>query len=39
MTYTIKEIEELKLEHGIGTKDAVLYLRSQERLGKLQEKN
>jgi len=38
MAYTIKEIEELKLEHGIGTKDAVLYLRSQERLGKLQEK-
>lgn len=38
MTYSIKEIEELKLEYGIGTKDAFLYLRGQERLGNLQEK-
>jgi hypothetical protein len=38
MTYTIKEIKKLKIEHRIGTKDAVLYLRSQERLGELQKK-
>jgi hypothetical protein len=38
MAYSIKEIEELKLEYGIGSKDALLYLRGKERLGKLQKK-